>query len=227
MKPKLETIEIYTNPNKKFNSTVIWMHGLGADGYDFVPVIEQFRNLKNKDIKFILPHAPIRSITINNNMKMRGWFDIYSFDRSSNQDIDGINDSKNLIYDIINNENQFHNIPYENISLAGFSQGGALALFTGLTFPKKLNSILALSCYLPVHQDFLKARTDENITTPIFLAHGIHDPIIPLHFSSESRDILEKLNYNVLFTEYQMEHSVCTQEIKDIDSFYTKHLDFS
>jgi len=224
MKPKLETIEIYTNPNKEYNSTVIWMHGLGADGYDFVHVIEQLQKIKNKNIKFILPHAPIRSITINNHVEMRAWFDIYSLERSSHQDIEGVTNSKDLIIDIINDENNINNIPYENISIAGFSQGGALALFTGLTFPKKLNSILALSCYLPIHDVFLSLKENKNINTPIFLAHGVNDPIIPLNFSSESRDFLEKLNYNVIFTEYQMEHSVCAQEIKDIDDFFNTYL---
>jgi len=224
MKQKLETIEIYTNPTKEYNSTVIWMHGLGADGYDFVPVVEQLQIIKNKNVKFILPHAPIRSVTINNHMKMRAWFDIYSLERSSHQDIEGVTNSNELILDIINNEHNVNNIPYENISLAGFSQGGALALFAGLTFPKKLNSILALSCYLPVHDAFLSIRSEKNLNTPIFLAHGINDPIIPLSFSSESRDFLENLNYNVVFTEYQMEHSVCAKEIKDIDSFFNKYL---
>lgn len=224
MKTILDTVEIYTNPHKKFDYTVIWMHGLGADGNDFVPVIDQLSKIKNKNVKFILPHAPIRPIRINNNMKMRGWYDIFSLERSLHQDNNGIIESKNLISQLIYNENTKHNIPFENISIAGFSQGGAMALISALTFPEKLNSILALSCYMPIHDTFMELRSKANNDISIFLAHGKLDPIIPISFSSESRDFLNNLNYNVFFHEYLMEHSVCQEEINDIDDFFNKNL---
>tara|TARA_R110002072_G_scaffold161459_1_gene313009 strand:+ start:2416 stop:3093 length:678 start_codon:yes stop_codon:yes gene_type:complete len=224
MNPKLETINIFTQEDNKYNYVIIWMHGLGADGNDFVPIVNQLNLLKNKNIKFIFPNAPNRPVTINNNMIMRAWFDILSLDRAASQDKKGILESKNLIIDIINDEHINNNIPYENICLAGFSQGGALALYTALTCKFKLNSVIALSCYLPISDDFIINKTDENKNTPILLAHGTHDSMIPIEHANISCQLLNEFNYNVIFKEYRMDHSLCDSEIKDINVYLNKHL---
>jgi len=204
-------------------ASVIWMHGLGADGNDFVPMIEQFKQLKNQKVRFVFPHAPIRPVTVNGGMKMRAWYDIAELDLSRQEDMIGIKESEKRIHLLIEREESL-SIASNKIVLAGFSQGGAMALYAGLRFPKPLAGIIALSCYLPSPISFAAERHSKNQNTPIFMAHGLFDPVVPLMLGQMSKDQLEGLGYPVDWHSYSMPHSVLPEEIKDIDEFLQRIL---
>ena len=194
---------------------IVWLHGLGADGNDFVPIAKELDIPNENPVRFIFPHAPVQAVTLNAGMKMRAWFDILGLDRNSNQDDAGIRKSEMRIQAIITNQID-QGIPAENIFIAGFSQGGALALHSGLRYPKKLAGIIALSTYLPLADLVEAERHAENHETPIFFAHGELDPIIPLDFAETSRDTLQSLNHAPAWKTYPMAHSVCADEISDL-----------
>src|SRR5687767_450127 len=193
----LESIELETG--SKPAASVIWMHGLGADGNDFVPIVHELDLSGAPDIRFIFPHAPMQPVSINNGYVMRAWYDVKWGDlegHSKEPDEKGVRASQGAIGQLIEREVS-RGITVEKILLAGFSQGGAVALQTGLRYPRKLAGIMALSTYLPLAQSFAVEATAENRRTPIFMAHGTEDPVIPLDMAVRSRDILVEHGYDV------------------------------
>ena len=200
---------------KNPNASVIWLHGLGADGHDFVPIIEML-NLQN--IRFILPHAPYRHVSINNGYEIRAWYDLLGLSIGSPQDEDGILNTQGYIESLIFNENK-RGIENNKIVLAGFSQGGAIALHTSLRQKQALAGVLALSTYLPLRQLLATEKTIASQNTPIFMAHGKLDEVISLATSRISFDTLLAENFTVEWHEYAMAHTVCMEEIDDIRTF--------
>jgi len=197
------------------NASVIWMHGLGADGNDFVPVVEM---LDLPHVRFILPHAPYRNITRNNGYEMRAWYDIYGLLPISREDATGISESQAAINALIAQEIN-RGIAPKRIVLAGFSQGGAIALYTALRYPKRLAGVLALSSYLPLKNNLAHEKTSANQHIPIFMGHGVDDDIITMETCQASLAALQAQNYNIVWHEYPMAHSVCMPEIADIKQF--------
>jgi phospholipase/carboxylesterase len=217
----LEAIEIETG--RKPTGAVIWLHGLGADGHDFAPIVPQLVGPDERPLRFVFPHAPVRPVTINGGMPMRAWYDILGFDRGIPQDTAGIRASAAEAAELISRENQ-RGIPTNRIVLGGFSQGGAISLFAGPRYPEKLAGIMGLSCYLLL-EDLLPAeRTRVNYQTPIFLAHGTQDPVVDVRRGTEARQLLEAGGYPVEWHTYPMPHSVCPQEIEDIAAWLRKVL---
>ncbi len=194
---------------------IVWLHGLGADGNDFVPIVSELELLPETSIRFIFPHAPERPVSINNGYIMRAWYDIYHADFNYRQDESGIRDSQKAIDVLIEREIQ-RGIPSKHILLAGFSQGGAMALQAGLRQTNSLAGIIALSCYLPLAETLTTEASAANASTRIFMAHGIYDAVIPLTHAVASRDKLLTANYPLEWHEYPMAHSVCEQEMADI-----------
>jgi phospholipase/carboxylesterase len=194
---------------------VIWLHGLGADGHDFLPIVDRL-NVPNT--RFIFPHAPHRPITMNNGYEMRAWYDLYGLTATDKQDEAGMREMQNTINALIAQEKS-KGIQVSNIVLAGFSQGGAMALFTALRYPEKLAGILALSTYVPLKKSLPNEATIENASTSIFMAHGSFDTVITMDTCKTSLDLLTNLRYPVQWHEYSMAHSVCEEEIQDINTF--------
>ena len=211
--PSLDKIEIETAPNPSV--AVIWLHGLGADGNDFVPIVRELDLTGCPAIRFIFPHAPTMPVTINNGYVMRAWYDILGADLVKREDEAGLRKSQSAIEQLIDQQKSL-GIPAERIVLAGFSQGCAMALQTGLRHAEKLAGLLCLSGYVPLYTAVTNERHSANQATPIFLAHGQSDPVIPLNRAEQSRDLLLALNYSVEWHEYPMQHSVCPEEIDDI-----------
>lgn len=207
----LETLEIDTGPAPEL--AILWLHGLGADGYDFEPLVPELK--LPFAARFVFPHAPVRPITVNGGVAMRGWYDILGWGRNVRQDDAGIRASAAAVTQLIDIEIS-RGIPAERIVLAGFSQGGAIALHTGLREPRRLAGILALSTYLPVADTLPKEKSAANAAIPIFMAHGTADPILPLSLAEQSRGHLEQEGYAVDWHVYPMPHSVCMPEIEDI-----------
>jgi phospholipase/carboxylesterase len=212
----LETIDVETGP--KPSASIIWLHGLGADGHDFEPVVPELMPRTGQSWRFVFPHAPVRPVTINGGMHMRAWYDIAGFDRKSAQDLAGFRDSEIKVSELIRRENQ-RGIPTQRIVIAGFSQGGAVSLYMAPRLGEKLAGVLALSCYLPGESTFAAERQPANDATPIFMAHGQMDPTLPLTLGSASRDFLRREGYTVEWHEYPMAHSVCPAELTDIREY--------
>lgn len=208
----LETI--VTETHSPITATVIWLHGLGADGHDFAGIIPQLQLPAQLGIRFIFPHAPLRAVTLNNGLTMRAWYDIYSLDSLHQEDQAGIHASEQAVTQLIQQQ-QAAGIASTRIILAGFSQGGAMALYTGLRYPARLGGILGLSTYLPLLSDLAEA-TAVNQQTSIFLAHGKHDDILPLTLGEKTRAHLQQAGYAVDWHTYPMAHQVCLPEIADI-----------
>ena len=215
MQDSIYDTPIEINTHAAPTASVIWLHGLGADGHDFSPVIEML-NLPN--IRFILPHAPYQKVTVNNGYEMRAWYDIIGFNAAAKQDETGIEASRAYIESLITHENQ-RGISNNRIVLAGFSQGGAIALHTALRQQQALAGVLALSTYLPLHQQFSAQKTSASLSTSIFMAHGMFDDVITLERCKVSLAILQENAYQIEWHEYAMAHSVCPQEINDIRAF--------
>lgn len=201
--------------SSKINASVIWLHGLGADGYDFEPIVYQ---LELPNIRFILPHAPEIAVTINNGYLMPAWYDLYGLTAGSVEDEVGIKVSQEYVNSLIQIEIE-RGIPAERIVLAGFSQGGAIALYTALRYPQKLAGVLALSTYLPLKSKLTNETHPANANTPIFMAHGIFDEVISIDTCQISRNLLQNRQFSVTWREYNMAHSVCAEEIADIRDF--------
>ena len=216
----LEVIEIETGPAPQ--AAVIWLHGLGADGHDFEPIVPELRLPASKPVRFIFPNAPQRPVTINNGMRMRAWYDILQLGGGA-EDEAGIRDAQGLLEDLISRETG-KGIPHSKIVLAGFSQGGAIVLQTALRQRERLAGVMALSTYLPLAKTLEKERTSKNSALPIFMAHGAYDNMIPLDRAALSRDALQALGYAVEWHEYPMQHSVCPEEIADIAAFLQRIL---
>ena len=212
----LEAIEIETGRNPA--ASVIWMHGLGADGNDFVPVVQELGLPQALPVRFIFPHAPMQPVTINNGYVMRAWYDVSLDDlegRSRRADENGVRASQAAIGKLIAREAE-KGISFKNIVLAGFSQGGAVALQTGLRYPQQLAGVLALSTYLPLADSLPQEASPANLRTPIFMAHGTHDPVVPYAIGSNSKEFLGKMGYSVEWHDYPMQHTVSLEEIQDI-----------
>ncbi|HTQ76706.1 MAG TPA: alpha/beta fold hydrolase [Burkholderiales bacterium] len=216
----LETIEIETGPRPQ--AAVIWLHGLGADGHDFEPVVPELGLPDSTPVRFVFPHAPIRPVTINMGMRMRAWYDILQLGGGP-EDEQGIRESQGRLEELVRNENA-RGIAPGKIVLAGFSQGGAIVLQTALRYPERLAGVLALSTYLPLAMKLSAERRKENSDIPIFMAHGSYDPMIPLERATRSRDQLASLGYAVEWREYPMPHSVCAPELADIGAFLLRTL---
>lgn len=211
----LPAVELETRPNP--SHSVIWLHGLGADGNDFVPVVDQL-DLPKLGIRFVFPHAPMLAVTINGGFVMRAWYDIVAEDLALKEDEAGIRRSQALVQDMVEREIA-RGIPASRIVLAGFSQGGAIALHTGLRFPKQLAGLMALSAYLPLAKTVERERNPANNPTPIFMGHGAVDNIVPLPLAVSSRARLTQLGYRVELHEYPMMHAVCPEELADIGAW--------
>ena len=209
----LPTVEI--NPIGPARASVIWLHGLGADGHDFESIVPELNLSPELGIRFVFPHAPVRPITINGGLPMRAWFDILGLDRLLVEDEAGIRASALLIGELIGAELQ-RGIPSEKIILAGFSQGGAMALQCALRYPLRLAGALVLSAFLPLASRLQAEAHAANQNLPIFLAHGTQDPILPFSFGELSRDTLKAQGYPVEWHSYTMPHAVCPEEVRDI-----------
>ena len=212
----LQAVELQTSPSP--SASVIWLHGLGADGYDFVPVVRELELLKTPAARYVFPHAPTRAVTINGGYVMRAWYDILGNDLVRREDEQGIRESQQQVEALIAREVE-RGTPRSRIVLAGFSQGGAIALQTGLRQREPLAALLALSTYLPLAAAFDAEREDVSRSVPIFMAHGRSDPVIPLARATTSRDQLKAAGYSVEWHEYEMPHSVCEDEIRAIAAF--------
>jgi phospholipase/carboxylesterase len=216
----LQTIEIETRP--KPSHSVIWLHGLGADGNDFVPIIQEL-TLPRLGIRFVFPHAPMRPVTVNGGFVMRAWYDIAYQDLAIKEDEPGLRQAQKSIEELIAKE-ESRGVPASRIVIAGFSQGGVISLQTGLRQPKRLAGILSLSAYLPLAATLAKERNAANNDAPIFMGHGTVDNIVPLPLGAASRDQLIKLGYGVDWHQYPMPHSVCPEELDDISAWLTRVL---
>ncbi|HVL55976.1 MAG TPA: PHB depolymerase family esterase [Burkholderiaceae bacterium] len=210
----LETIELETAPIP--NAAVIVMHGLGADGNDFVPIAEELDLTSAGAVRFVFPHAPMRPVTINGGYVMRAWYDILGTEFERREDEAGLRESMSEVASLVARE-RARGIDASRIVLAGFSQGCAMALLTGLRYPERLAGIVGLSGYLPLARSLQSERSSANEGLPIFLAHGVHDPMIPYARAAATRDALQSLGYPVEWHEYPMPHSVCPQEIVDLN----------
>jgi phospholipase/carboxylesterase len=212
----LETVEIEPASGPA-TGAVIWLHGLGADGHDFPPIVPLL-GLEDMPVRFVFPHAPVRPVTINGGMRMRAWYDILGMELGSRQDETGILDSDQRVRALIERERQ-RGVAPERIVLAGFSQGGAIALHLGLRFEERLAGIVALSTYLVRGAALAKERSAANQETPIFQAHGSVDPMVVFQRGQESRRQLEQLGYGVEWHAYPMGHQVCQEEIEELGAF--------
>jgi phospholipase/carboxylesterase len=207
----MQAVEINSAPNPQ--AAVIWLHGLGADGHDFEPIVPELRLAK--PVRFVFPHAPVRPVTINQGMRMRAWYDILQFGAGPEDDA-GVRASQKLVDELIAAEK---NRGMTKIVIAGFSQGGAIALQSALRHPERLAGVLALSTYLPLNASLQAERSAANHEVPIFMAHGQYDEVIPLTRAEQSRQILEGLDYKVEWHVYPMAHSVCPEELEHISAF--------
>ncbi|SEJ52410.1 alpha/beta hydrolase [Achromobacter sp. NFACC18-2] len=212
----LDCIEIETAPNP--THAVIWLHGLGADGNDFAPIVPELRLPAGLGVRFVFPNAPVQRVTINNGMAMRSWYDILVMDLVRVEDAQGIRASEAAIHKLIARENA-RGIPTSNIVLAGFSQGSAMTLHTGLRLTEKLAGMMALSGYLPLVDSVEAERQHANDATPIFMAHGQYDPVVSPARAEASLAELKRLGYDVRWRTYPMPHSVCAEEVADISAF--------
>ena len=195
--------------------SVIWLHGLGASGHDFEPIVPELQLPADKAVRFIFPHAPRQAVTINSGVVMPAWYDIAAMDFLVQQDEAGIRQSEKHLCALIARE-QERGVPSERIVLAGFSQGGAVALHTGLRYPQPLGGIMALSTYLPLDELVASERHPANQDIPIMMAHGSYDQVVPIRLAEMSRDYLQELGYQVSWHQYVMDHSVVPAEIDDI-----------
>jgi len=213
---QLSTIEI--QPESEHKYSVIWLHGLGADGHDFEGLAPELHLAARDHIHFIFPNAPVQPVTVNGGMAMRSWYDILEMSLERKVDIGGIYRSAGLIEPLIRQEID-KGIPSTNILLAGFSQGGVIALHAGLRYPDRLAGIVALSTYLPTAEQLKAERSAANNATPIFMAHGIIDPVVAVESGKAAFDSLKSMDYGVEWHDYIMEHSLCIEEIEHISVF--------
>ena len=211
----MDAIRIETGRDPE--AAIIWLHGLGADGHDFEPIVPELALAK--PVRFVFPHAPIRPVTINQGMRMRAWYDILQLGGGP-EDEAGLRASQKLTEELIRDQG----LPASRIVLAGFSQGGAIALLTALHYPERLAAVMALSTYLPLAPKLAAGRSAANSDVPIFMAHGSYDDLIPMNRAQASRDALKALGYPVEWHDYPMPHSVCAPEIADISAFLSRVL---
>jgi len=216
MADRLEAIEIETAESP--GASVIWMHGLGADGHDFVDVVPELGLPARPGVRFVFPHAPMRPVTINGGYVMRAWYDIRDDGGVRREDAAGVRASQKAIEALIAREKE-RGVAAAAIVLAGFSQGGAMAIHTALRHPDRLAGVMALSCSLPLAEALAAEAAPANRDVPIFMAHGTHDPMIPMARALRARETLAGLGYRLEWHEYPMPHSVCLEEIRDISAW--------
>ena len=217
----LDCIEI--EPKTTARASVIWLHGLGADGNDFVPIVDELGLGADHGVRFVFPNAKTRPVTINNGMSMRAWYDIKGMAIADKQDAEGIHDSASEIEQLIAREVE-RGVATESIVIAGFSQGGAIALHTGVRHADRLAGIMGLSTYLPLAETVAAEASEANRATPILMAHGSHDPVVPVQLGQASRDQLLEAGYDVAWHEYPMQHQVCMPEIATIGRWLGERL---
>jgi phospholipase/carboxylesterase len=215
----LDNIEIETAPNPTI--AVVWLHGLGADGNDFVPLVRELDLTGLPGIRFVFPHANTMPVTINGGYVMRSWYDIVATDLTRREDEGGLRASQLQVEALIARE-KARGIPASRIILAGFSQGCAMTLQTGLRHPEKLAGMLCLSGYLPLSSVAGTERSEASLATPIFMAHGVQDPVVPFARAEESRKVVEALGYQVEWHAYPMQHTLCLEEVQDISAWIRK-----
>ena len=221
MADQLEAIEIETAASP--GASIIWMHGLGADGHDFVDVVPELGLPARPGVRFVFPHAPMRPVTINGGYVMRAWYDIRDDDGVRREDPAGVRASQRAIEALIAREKE-RGVPAAAIVLAGFSQGGAMALHTALRHTERLAGVMALSCSLPLSDTLAGEAAPANRDVSIFMAHGTHDPMIPMARALRAREVLTGLGYRLEWHEYPMPHSVCVEEIAHIGAWLAKVL---
>lgn len=208
------------DPAKTPAASVIWMHGLGADNRDFDSLIPTLTNEHHLPLRFIFPNAPIRPVSINYNAPTRAWYDVYSLTNLNKEDVEGVNRSAELITQLIQTEiNQ--GVSPNRIILAGFSQGGAMALYTGMRLPYKIAGILGLSCYLPLMNQHVNTIHPATIETPIFMIHGTQDMTLPLFVGKLGHDVIAQTHKNLAWKEYVMQHEITTPEAKEIHDWFS------
>lgn len=221
MSELLEHVQIETSDNPEV--AVIWLHGLGADGHDFVPIVRELDLAGLPGIRFIFPHARTMPVTINNGYVMRAWYDITGAELVRREDEAGLRASQREVEAFIARE-KARGIPASRIILAGFSQGCAMTIQAGLRHPETLAGMICLSGYVPLADKLGAERTQESLATPIFMAHGRHDNVVPFSRAQSSRELLVALGYQVEWHEYTMQHSVCLEEVQDLSTFFRKVL---
>ena len=223
--PPLERLDapLIIEPAGDADAAVIWLHGLGADGNDFEPIVAELGEALRTRTRFVFPHAPMQPVTINGGTLMRAWYDIAQGQVSMRDDETGIRASEAILRALIAGQIE-RGVPGERIVVAGFSQGGAIALHTGLRYERRLAGIMALSTYLPGHEATAGETHPANRATPIFMAHGSEDPLIPLGRSEHSRAFMSGLGLRVEVHTYPMPHSVCAEEVRDIDNWLERIL---
>lgn len=219
MSQLLETIERETGADPRWS--VIWLHGLGAGGNDFVPIVPELVRREWPAIRFVFPHAPVRAVTINNGMRMRAWYDIRDFDLTNRADEQGVMESIEQVEALVAHE-AGRGIPASRIVLAGFSQGGAITLAAGLRRSEPLAGLVGLSTYLPAAHKATEALHAGASVQPVFFGHGIQDPVVPFAAGRQSAALLQQLGFDVSFREYPMPHSVCAEEIRDLGDWLTR-----
>jgi len=209
----LETVEI--DPNGTASASVIWLHGLGADGHDFEPVVPMLQLPPALPVRFVFPHAPVRPVTINMGMRMRAWYDIVDMSVERRVDVENLLESADRLRELIEAE-KGRGFSYDRILVAGFSQGGAVALHAGLRYPQTLAGIVALSTYMPTADTLEAEAADANLKIPVFMAHGAMDRTVPASAGRSARQALQRLGYRVQWHEYPMMHEVCLEEIREL-----------
>lgn len=209
---------VVMEPEAPAAAAVIWLHGLGADGFDFVPVVPELRLPEELPVRFVFPHAPQRAVTINAGTRMRAWYDIKALDRDGPEDEDGIRESAAQVSAMLDQQREA-GIAAERLVLAGFSQGGAIALHAGLRYAHPLAGLLALSTYLPLRAQVVSEASDANRATPIQMMHGSLDPMLPMALGEMSRDLLVDAGYHVDWHDYPMQHQVCLEQIQRISAW--------
>ena len=217
----LDAVEV--EPPAAADAAVVLMHGLGADGHDFESLVPELRLPASPSIRWVFPHAPVRPVTLNAGYRMRAWYDILGLDRHSREDDAGIRESARAVLDVVRRERD-RGIDSSRIVVAGFSQGGALALFAGLRWPERLAGVAALSAYMPLAAALEHDGHPANAAVPIFMAHGAYDPVVSPELGRVSRDHLRSRGYDVEWHEYPMPHSVCAEEVGDLRSWLLRVL---
>jgi phospholipase/carboxylesterase len=216
-----DTVEV--EPSRPADAAVVLLHGLGADGHDFESLVGELRLPASPAIRWVFPHAPVRAVTLNGGMRMRAWYDILGLDRRAAQDEPGIRESAETAGALVRREVE-RGVRSDRIVIAGFSQGGAIALFAGLRYPQRLAGILALSTYLPLDTSLAAEAHPANAAVPVFQAHGRFDNVVPLALGEGTRELLSARGYDVDWRTYPMSHSLCAEEVDDIRAWLLKVL---
>lgn len=217
--PLPECVERETGADPRWS--VLWLHGLGADGHDFEPIVPELLRPDWPALRFVFPHAPMRAVTINNGVRMRAWYDIRDFDLSNRADVEGVHQSVAQVDALIAREAE-RGVPPGRVVLAGFSQGGAITLAAGIRREVPLAGLVALSTYLPLAQATLAPLTDAARSQPVFMAHGLHDPVVPYSAGKRSRDALLDAGFQVDWHAWPMAHQVCAEEIAALGAWLSR-----